>query len=85
MTTTHSSYTRELEVEPMTACNDWPKRRAIEPSLHQSQSVISQQSCVNEAQWLCYNNKTKKKERVLLANEQCLYRDGISVTFLTVL
>ena len=49
MTTTHSSYTRELEVKPMTVCNDWPKRRTIEPPLHQSQSVMSQQSCVNEA------------------------------------
>ena len=48
MTTTHSSYTRELEVKPMTVCNDWPKRRT-KPSLHQSQSIVSQQSCVNEA------------------------------------
>ena len=41
MTTTHSTYTRELEVEPITAGNDWPKRRTIEASPHQSQSSIA--------------------------------------------
>ena len=66
MTTTHSSYTRELEVKPMTVCNDWPKRRTIEPSLHQSEYNMS--IAINEAgdligpSQLCYDNEAEERQ-----------------------
>ena len=66
MTTTHSSYTRELEVKPIAACTDWLKRRTIEPSLHQSEYNMS--IAINEAgdliglSQLCYDNKTDERQ-----------------------